>query len=640
MKKHWLLLSIFILGLFFSACSMPSAGSPEPQTTITENENFDFLYEVKNNSSKTLTVSIIYADNADRNQNFSFDTALNVTQTVSLPPKNIHIFELDSKALQEKCSLGCVYLAVTYQGRGWTSAYGGWKIEYLSKTHIEATITDENSGIQYTDIRYSLEPQYLGYEVIEALDDTKDYTPELEEETDCVYIYEVQNKTSQKLLVSLRVKKDWKSEAVFSTQYIAIPVGKSYKFKIGESKLDEFNDFGNNFFIVPYFRWEKGYEDGGYSTDFNYNKHHILSVSDPQNNNERFHHVFESKQLEFETDNTVYEYDETECASEDFTAASLGTIVSKTGFDGLTVTYKPLTELSHIVYMLCRLDEISYSKKETAAYKREVREYFKDYMDMNVIKFCKNNRQYFDKHNERKIYSQLDDYSKSDSTQFVSDIWQFYKYLLAFAEKSNFAEFFTQHKAYYEERIIQEGLDTYESLKGWSGSFLRPQETWTTTINMIKDEWCDISYDLKNKENWTFYINLASGRNGDYTGLAHELSHPYTNDIAQNLYASDLKDKIDALWQANDGSIATRDYFTPYSYLMDILARACAGRYVLEHFGDDVYENYCKGQDGLGFAVVGGLADTLEAYEKGSYVNLDDFYDEIYKFFAKALADY
>ena len=73
---------------------------------------------------------------------------------------------------------------------------------------------------------------------------------------------------------------------------------------------------------------------------------------------------------------------------------------------------------------------------------------------------------------------------------------------------------------------------------------------------------------------------------------------------------------------------------------MDILARACAGRYVLEHFDNDVYENYCNGQDGLGFAVVGGLADTLEAYEKGSYVNLDDFYDEIYKFFAKALAEY
>ena len=138
------------------------------------------------------------------------------------------------------------------------------------------------------------------------------------------------------------------------------------QFKIGEDKLDEFNDFGNNFFIVPYFRWEESYEDGGYSTNFNYNKHHILSVSDPQNNNERFHIVYESKQLEFETDNTVYEYDETECASADFTAASLGAIVSKTGFDGLTVTYKPLTELSHIVYMLCRLDEISYSKKETA----------------------------------------------------------------------------------------------------------------------------------------------------------------------------------------------------------------------------------------------------------------------------------
>lgn len=459
-------------------------------------------------------------------------------------------------------------------------------------------------------------------------------------------------KLALECLENRKCKKSDKA-AYIASKYLSIPSGKSYKFGFSEEKLDQLNEFSNNLYAVVNFRHEDSYEWGGwyFSISNAYMKSRKLTISNPVNSEELYHVEYIDSKLPEKFSDTVYEYNDAEIAIDINDAPVLGKTISKKGIDDVTVIYKPLTELYHIVYFLSDLNDVAYKQKETAKYKREVKEYFKDYMNMNVIKFCRNNRNFITEVYEMDIHNMLINFYEyknynSSSLQVGNnqnlDVLTFYKYLMAFAKESNFEVFFNQHEAYYTERSVQEGLDAYKNLKGWAVNFLKPSEKWNVSIYMHKGEWCSIqNLPPFSKSELTFNINLAAGRNGDCTGLAHELSHLYTNQIAERLYNDDvLKSKLDALYKTKEGMTITIHYQNTMSYLKDIMARACAGRYVMEKYGESTYKNYCSGQDEIGFAVVSGVAETLSKYENGSYKSLDDFYDEIYAFFSKALAEY
>lgn len=300
----------------------------------------------------------------------------------------------------------------------------------------------------------------------------------------------------------------------------------------------------------------------------------------------------------------------------------------------LTVCENPVRELLYICKLLSECPSI-VDIYDDESYLADIKSYFADFKNHEVVTFIKNNIVCFEKDDleiARAVYAACEKQVMSKESDVLPcgndfNYKEFFMLLADFAEKSNFKKFFELHQKYYEKHVIQNGFDAFEGVRNWNEEFLRQNKKIEYKICMHREEWCDVNYDDKNLQ---MTINLTVTGGQDYFGLAHEFSHPIINPVVKKLYESVLRPFMDSYFLKHLGTTAAYHYPDAYSYWCDTFARAAAGSY--GHSCGAYIKSYCESQSRIGFTAVPELTEKLIELSSAKYESFDELYPQIFSF--------
>ena len=303
-------------------------------------------------------------------------------------------------------------------------------------------------------------------------------------------------------------------------------------------------------------------------------------------------------------------------------------------YDGVSVTLHPFRDLVHICVNLTDCPSIVRTYADTKEYNDELNIYFGEYKNHKAVQYIKNHLKSFEKDRldiDRRLYAMINDNRAYMETEILKcgesfNFFEFYNLLKDFAEQTDFIKFFDAHKDYYINNVLKCGKDSIENVQKWSKSYLKMKSGYSYTINMQWSEWCDVSVDNKK-----ITINLCFTKQPNDVGLAHEISHIAGNSVIMKLYESDLKPRFDIVYDQNKNTEAAYTYIDTLSYFCDSFVRATAGSYM--YWAKQDPKEYLKSQKDIGFVPVPELYEKCNEFYSRSYNSLDDWYNELYRFF-------
>ncbi len=311
----------------------------------------------------------------------------------------------------------------------------------------------------------------------------------------------------------------------------------------------------------------------------------------------------------------------------------LGTEISvKKG--NLTVCENPVRELLYICKILTECPSI-VNIYDDESYLADIKSYFADFKNHEVVTFIKNNTLCFEKDDleiAHAVYAACENQvmaKESDVLPCGNDFnyKEFFMLLADFAEKSNFKKFFELHIEYYKSHIIQYGFDAFEIVRKWNEDYLKHNKKTEYKICMHHESWNDVNFNDKTLE---MTINLFFSAAKYNCALAHELSHPIVNPVVEKLYGSVLRPFMDSYYLKHLGTTATYYYTDAFSYWCDTFARSAECSFLYSN-GLDMSSgaNY---QSEYGFTAVPALGEKLIELSSSKYESFDELYPQIFSF--------
>lgn len=219
-----------------------------------------------------------------------------------------------------------------------------------------------------------------------------------------------------------------------------------------------------------------------------------------------------------------------------------------------------------------------------------------------------------------------------------------------FRIKSEFDQFFFEHKALYEKMIDEKiAIISEGAFDEWYRNFYRTKEKHNKRvyISYLAGANYGIDYKTSKGEIIPNSVILASYNNKSFIDLlSHELSHPMTKNIVEKLYSNEIikaffdeqykKDALYSLYIEKEG------LKSGLSLLNETVNQACANKYLETVFSEsemNFINNYNVNEKKLSYLLP--IADVLNIYENNrqKYKNLESFYPELEKYIVNIITD-
>ena len=256
---------IFMISLVLfavSAAVFAASNSKEDKSVLTAvEEDFDFVYEVVNNTSGKLTVATFISNSSQKTVAKAEDVVIEKGESYQ--------FKYNLKTLK-KLYGSSSYIGCYFEPEGrWRC--GGWmnKLTLENQKHT-VKISDASNP------EYCMDAENIwDFVNIPSL-------PQNEEDYD--FIYEIVNNTSGKLTVSPYLRNSSADKYIAITEKVTVEAGETYQFKY---KLDEIKAaFGKNLSLGSFYTPEGKWRCGGWEGKLNSkNKKFTVTCKDTANPN-------------------------------------------------------------------------------------------------------------------------------------------------------------------------------------------------------------------------------------------------------------------------------------------------------------------------------------------------------------------
>ena len=263
MKKLFIVFAALIAVNIFVGCASTGA-KVETSALQPVDDDFDFIYEVVNNTSGQLIVAGYVNNDKGKELTRSYD--------ILIEQGDIFQFKFNLKKMRDNYGamsfFGCYFEPKgRWRCSGWMNDFGDY-----NKNCKHAVIVSDASDLNYC---MDAENRWMVYSsnILET------------EETDYDFIYEVVNNSSGNLTVEnyISIEPEHGLESAISNP-IVIKKGDKYQFKYNLTKLKEL--YGNNKFIGCYFYPENRWLCGGWQSGLNEsNKKHTVIIKDASDDN-------------------------------------------------------------------------------------------------------------------------------------------------------------------------------------------------------------------------------------------------------------------------------------------------------------------------------------------------------------------
>lgn len=202
-----------------------------------------------------------------------------------------------------------------------------------------------------------------------------------------------------------------------------------------------------------------------------------------------------------------------------------------------------------------------------------------------------------------------------------------------FARESNFSAFYESHRGFYREQIglfLEENPDSFAIPRFEEDFFMEKKNRWIFVLQPL-----EVYYSYGGWTNDTVYafLGVCSFSNGTYSycsASAHELAHSFVNPAVEGHYWEFKKYK--EMFSPVKDVMTSMGYSSWKTYLDDTFVRAFEAYYMLKTEGNQSAERFIKGQEALGFYLVGRvyrvyLTDYIPNKEK--YPTFESFMPEL-----------
>ncbi|WP_084606327.1 DUF4932 domain-containing protein [Thermococcus nautili] len=300
------------------------------------------------------------------------------------------------------------------------------------------------------------------------------------------------------------------------------------------------------------------------------------------------------------------------------------------------VEVNPYTELTNVVFHLA-----GWNSNNATPYSREAGSYFSPYGNHRAVLLAKKALR------EGLGYDAIPKFAM----ELNSTEWSAYlvrrvhgdKKLLNelataikdFARDSNFSAFYESHKEFYREQIglfLKENPDVF-SLPRFEENFFREKKSrWIFVLQPL-----EVYYSYGGWTNNTVYafLGVCSFSNGTYSycsASTHELAHSFVNPAVGRHYR-EFKEYEEMFSPVKD-VMTSMGYASWKTYLDETFVRAFEAYYILKTEGNQSAERFIKGQEALGFYLVGRVYRAyLTEYipNKEKYPTFESFMPELAK---------
>ena len=298
------------------------------------------------------------------------------------------------------------------------------------------------------------------------------------------------------------------------------------------------------------------------------------------------------------------------------------------------VEVNPYTELTNVVFHLAGWDS-----NNLTPYSQEVESYFSPYRNHRAVLLAKKALK------EGLGYDAIPKFamelnSTEWSTHLVERVHGDKKLLneLAtamkdFARESNFSAFYENHREFYREQIrlfLKENPDVF-SLPRFEENFFREKKSrWIFVLQPMEAYY---SYGGWTNDTVYAFLGVCSFSNGTYSycsASAHELAHSFVNPAVDRHYW-EFK-RYGEMFSPVKDVMTSMGYSNWKTYLDETFVRAFEAYYILKTEGNGSAERFIKGQEALGFYLVGRVYQAyLTEYipNKEKYPTFESFMPEL-----------
>lgn len=329
-------------------------------------------------------------------------------------------------------------------------------------------------------------------------------------------------------------------------------------------------------------------------------------------------------------------------------------------------------ELTSIVARLAGYQE--YTQCPIASYNKSIDDYFKPYLEHEIIRFMKEVREkdaiaydaiassaalleIKDGKVAFKENVDLKEYLEAEKRWKNKSLRKYVKLLDDFYKDSEFDKFFAENKPIYDDilngyNILTEIIDCYW-IEEFTGKELESPEFFLSVTNGPSN------YALHGTGNGDYgtlngtmdprFVNMAYLYSGSLPYILHELSHPITADLLSP-YADDIRTCGDKLWSID----YTREHAIKnaygsgtavvYEYINDLFVLIYLMEHQLVSPEDDVhktldYRMYSLEEDYGYLGIRDCLAYYKRFYSKEKYGNIYGFFPELFGYFKEKCSD-
>ena len=298
------------------------------------------------------------------------------------------------------------------------------------------------------------------------------------------------------------------------------------------------------------------------------------------------------------------------------------------------IEVNPYTELTHVVFHLA-----GWNSNNITPYAQEVESYFSPYRNHKAVLLARKALR------EGLGYDAIPWFAMElNSTKWSAHLVERVhgdKKLLNelavaikdFVRESNFSAFYESHKEFYREQIglfLKENPDVF-SLPRFEENFFRERKNrWIFVLQPL-----EVYYSYGGWTNDTVYafLGVCSFSNGTYSycsASAHELAHSFVNPAVEGHYweFKEYKEMFSPVKEV----MASMGYSSWKTYLDETFVRAFEAYYILKTEGNQSAERFIKGQEALGFYLVGRVYRAyLTDYSpnRDKYPTFDSFMPEL-----------
>lgn len=260
MKKIFTICAVFAALSLFVGCASTDVEVDKSVLTTVE-ENYDFIYEVVNNSSEKLLVAPYikryYSENVNK-------ILANTSEVIVIETGSSYQFKYNLKTLK-KLYGSSSFIGANFSREGQWTCYG-WENDFNVENQKHIIKISDSVDSQYP-IDGKNEWDYINIGLLE------------QNESDYDFIYEVVNNMTCSLTVAPYLKNYNTGKFVAKTSNVVLEKGETYQFKF---KLEDVkSQFGKSLSLGSFFTPEYKWRCYGWENDLNSkNKKHTVVCTD------------------------------------------------------------------------------------------------------------------------------------------------------------------------------------------------------------------------------------------------------------------------------------------------------------------------------------------------------------------------